>query len=97
MDTSKFIMKNHGNRVHSATNEISEMKVTGAGFSSDHVQENINSTPIGRLLKIVASLPEIRQEKVTDIRRQIDCGQYNLIGNLDEALDKIIEELLFGS
>ena len=31
----------------------------------DGVIENMNSTPIGNLLKIIASLPEVRHEKVS--------------------------------
>ncbi len=56
--------------------------------------ENINSTPLGRLLKIISTLPEVRQQKVIEIRRQIDHGQYDVSENLDEALDRVLEEFI---
>ena len=61
---------------------------------SDDLLENINSTPLGRLLKIIGSLPEIRQEKVVRVKRQIDHDQYEIGEHLDEALDKVLEEFI---
>jgi hypothetical protein len=52
------------------------------------------STPIGQLLKKIASLPEVRQEKVLRIREQLNRGQYDLNEHLDFALDKVLEELI---
>ena len=65
-------------------------------FSPDEADllENINSTPVGQLLKIISSLPDIRQDKVFAVRRQIDHGHYNLGENLDAALDMVLEELI---
>ena len=55
---------------------------------------NLTSTPLGRLLKIISRLPEIRQEKVVQVRRQIDRNEYALSENLDVALDRVLEELI---
>ncbi|MBW8001067.1 MAG: flagellar biosynthesis anti-sigma factor FlgM [Planctomycetes bacterium] len=54
---------------------------------------NINTTPIGQVLKKICSLPEVRQEKVLDVRRKLTAGSYNLGGRLDVALDKVLEDL----
>ena len=54
---------------------------------------NINSTPIGQVLKRIASLPEVRKEKVLCIRQQLTEGGYNLNERLDSALEKVLEEL----
>ena len=51
-------------------------------------------TPLGQLLEKMAKLPEVRFEKVLNLRRQICRGQYNLNEKLDAAADRIIEELL---
>lgn len=56
--------------------------------------DTINSSPVGRLLKLIGSLPEIRQEKVEKLRGQIDQQDYQIDDNLDVALDRVIEELL---
>jgi len=59
----------------------------------EKILENINTTPIGQVLKKIASLPEIRREKVLDVRRQLTEGKYNLNERLDIALDKVLEDL----
>jgi hypothetical protein len=37
--------------------------------------------------------PEIRVEKVLDIRRQLGEGRYSIADRLDAVIDRIIEEL----
>jgi len=59
----------------------------------EQILENINTTPIGQVLKRIASLPEVRQEKVLDVRQQLTEGKYDLNGRLDVALDKVLEDL----
>ncbi len=59
----------------------------------EQILENINTTPIGRVLKKIASLPEARREKVLNVRRQLTEGKYNLNERLDVALDKVLEDL----
>ncbi|MGA2916577.1 MAG: flagellar biosynthesis anti-sigma factor FlgM [Sedimentisphaerales bacterium] len=53
-------------------------------------------TPLGQLLGKIAQLPEVRFEKVLNLRRQICRGNYQLDEKLEAATDKIIEELLIG-
>ncbi|MGA1979784.1 MAG: flagellar biosynthesis anti-sigma factor FlgM [Sedimentisphaerales bacterium] len=59
----------------------------------EQILENINTTPIGQVLKKIASLPEVRKEKVLDLRRQLSKGKYRLNERLDIALDKVLEDL----
>ncbi len=61
---------------------------------TDDILKKIKKTPIGQLLQKMASMPEIRQEKVLRVRREISKGRYNLNDRLDVALDNILEELL---
>jgi hypothetical protein len=60
----------------------------------DKIIENINSTPIGQVLKKIAALPEVRKEKVINVRQKLTSGQYDLSDKLDAALDKVLEELI---
>lgn len=53
-----------------------------------------STTPLGQLLKLISSLPEVRHEKVESVRGQIDHGRYDVSSNLDAALDKVLEEFL---
>jgi anti-sigma28 factor (negative regulator of flagellin synthesis) len=49
---------------------------------------------LGQVLKKIASLPEVRQQKVLRLRRQITAGKYDLTERLDEVLDKVLEDLI---
>lgn len=40
------------------------------------------------------SRPEIRVEKIMDVRRQLGEGRYELAERLDLVLDRILEDLL---
>ena len=62
--------------------------------TTDELLANMNSTPLGKLLSMIAALPEIRQEKVKTVRRQLNEGHYDVSTNLDTALDMILEEFL---
>ena len=59
----------------------------------EKILDNINTTPIGQVLKKIAMLPEVRKEKVLGIRQQLNNGDYNLPARLDLALDKVLEDL----
>jgi hypothetical protein len=59
----------------------------------EQILENINTTPIGQVLKKIATLPEVRKEKVLDVRQQLSNGKYRLSERLDIALDKVLEDL----
>ncbi len=56
----------------------------------EHLQDN----PIGRLLQLIASLPEVRQEKVLRARKEIAENNLDMDRRLDAALDRILEELI---
>ena len=74
--------------------------VTGQSMAADgdlimeQILDNLNTTPIGQVLKKIASLPEVRGEKVLDVRQQLTCGNYDLSERLDVALDRVLEELM---
>ncbi len=60
----------------------------------DEAHDDAGATPLGQLLKLISTLPEIRRDKVDHLRRQIDHGHYDVNTNLDAALDKVLEEFL---
>jgi hypothetical protein len=59
----------------------------------EQILENINTTPIGQVLKKIATLPEVRKEKVLDLHQRLSHGEYRLNERLDAALDKVLEDL----
>jgi hypothetical protein len=85
------------NEMHNRKNtrdEIDEQLDRGPDALAEELLDNINTTPIGRLLKRIAAMPEIRRKKVSSLRRQLNRGEYDLNTHLDAALDKVLEELL---
>ena len=59
----------------------------------EQILKNINTTPIGQVLKKIASLPEVRRDKVLEVRQRLTKGQYDLGERLDIVLDKVLEDL----
>jgi len=59
----------------------------------EQILDSIQSTPLGVVLKRIASLPEVRQEKVLRVRRQITQGHYDVTERLDMAIEKVLEDL----
>lgn len=53
-------------------------------FMMEQILENIHTTPIGQVLRKIASLPEVRKEKVLDVRRQLTEGSYDLNERLED-------------
>jgi len=72
---------------------VDEDLVTEQDLLMEQILENINTTPIGQVLKKIALLPEVRKEKVLNVRQQLNKGKYNLNERLDIALDKVLEDL----
>lgn len=65
----------------------------GKDLLMEQILENIHTTPIGQVLKKIASLPDVRRKKVLDVRRQLTEGRYDLNERLDVALEKVLEDL----
>ena len=81
--------------------ETNEQTVAPAGESlagdedmvMEQILDNINNTSIGQVLKKIASLPEVRREKVLDVRQRLTSGQYDINNRLGITLDKVLEDL----
>lgn len=83
-------------RIESQNNRIEpvgEILTPDQDLIMEQILKNINTTPIGQVLKKIASLPEVRRGKVLDVRRQLTEGKYDLNERLDVALDKVLEDL----
>jgi hypothetical protein len=74
--------------------QVTEQLNASADMLAEELLNNMNTTPIGRLLKQIAMMPEVRQEKVTSVRGQITRGEYDLNARLDAAVDRVLEELI---
>ncbi len=61
-----------------------------AGTPRDHVE----ISPLGQMLDGISRLPEIRHEKVEEIRKQIASGSYETPEKIQVALDRLFDELM---
>ena len=59
----------------------------------EDILNNLNSTPLGQVLQRIASMPDVRCEKVLEVRQSILKGQYELNERLDRVLEKVLEDL----
>ncbi|TSA56046.1 MAG: flagellar biosynthesis anti-sigma factor FlgM [Planctomycetaceae bacterium] len=84
---SRFERENH------QVDPVGEALAHDKDVVMEQILDNINTTPIGQVLRKIASLPEVRKEKVLDVRRQLTEGKYDLDERLDVALDKVLEYL----
>jgi hypothetical protein len=84
---SRFERENH------QVDPVGEVLAPDKDMVMEQILDNINTTPIGQVLRKIASLPEVRKEKVLDVRRQLTEGKYDLDERLDVALDKVLEYL----
>jgi negative regulator of flagellin synthesis FlgM len=73
----------HAPQVHSSQHPL------GAGAAIDTV--DISDT--GRVLEMAAQLPEIRSDRVEQLRAQISQGAYETSDKLDLALERLLDEI----
>lgn len=88
-----FNSKSRLNRLNYQMNTGTDNSIQDSDETMEQILESLNNTPIGKVLKKIASLPEIRKDKVIDVRQQLTDGKYNLNERLDIALDKVLEDL----
>ena len=93
MDTPNHELTDHKAR-HYAVEQFNRQLLNQFDPADDEQFEADSTTPLGQLLKLIGSLPEIRHDKVHGVRQQIDHGDYDIASNLDAALDKVLEEFL---
>lgn len=57
--------------------------------------ESINTEEISKLRKLVKNMPEIRQDKVENVKRQIEAGTYNVSAeSVAESIANLCQDLL---
>lgn len=61
---------------------------------SDNTMTQASKSPIGHLLNNIATLPEIREDKVMQLRESIKNGTYDFDQHIDAAVDRVLEELI---
>jgi len=90
---AEFDSNSRFERENRQVDPVGEVLAPDEDVVMEQILDNINTTPIGQVLRKIASLPEVRKEKVLDVRRQLTEGKYDLDERLDVALDKVLEYL----
>jgi hypothetical protein len=94
MSMSNLGASNNRYDQHRSKASIDKQLDASRDMLAEELLNNITATPIGRLLRQIAEMPEIRQEKVSIVRNKINRGEYDLNEHLDFALDRVLEELI---
>lgn len=56
-------------------------------------RDHVEISPLGQMLDGISRLPDIRHEKVEEIRQQIASGTYETPEKIQVALDRLLDEL----
>jgi flagellar motor switch protein FliG len=57
------------------------------------ILENLHTKPPEEVFRRIASLSNIRRDKVLDIRRQLTEGTYEAADRLNTAMDRVLEAI----
>jgi flagellar biosynthesis anti-sigma factor FlgM len=58
-----------------------------------HVSDRVEISEQARLLEKLSQVPAIRAEKVQELQRLIESGEYETAERISGAIDKLLEEL----
>jgi negative regulator of flagellin synthesis FlgM len=61
--------------------------------ASTYGTDQVDISPEAEFLSLAHSLPDIRQDRVAEIRAQIASGTYETDEKLNVALDRLLDEL----
>ena len=74
--------------------DLSFLEETETDVLVEKLFDSMQCSPLGKLLKLISALPEVRAEKVEYARRQIAQPDECLETRMDLALDRVLEELI---
>ena len=60
---------------------------------AERLTDRVELSDHARLVERLQSLPDVRTERVAEIRRAIATGTYETEARLDSAIDRLMEEL----
>ncbi len=79
-------------QVYNKSNNSSGQKVNGVELPKDQLQLSTKAKEFQVALKAFKELPEIREEKVNEIKDRLQQGSYNVSGQ--EIAEKIFDSIL---
>ena len=99
MKTSKDAQTDNTERYNEVLNaadrmDLSFLEETETDVLVEKLFDSMQCSPLGKLLKVISALPEVRVEKVEHARRQLQQSDECLESKMDLALDRVLEELI---
>ena len=71
---------------------LESVKLPGSVANNPPV-DRVEISPIARLMSEISALPDIRAEKVVQVRAEIQAGTYITPEKLDIAIDRLLEDI----
>ncbi len=65
----------------------------GGAISNSIPVDRVEISQIARLISEVSSLPEVRAEKIAQVRVQIEAGTYITPEKMDIAVERLLEDM----
>jgi negative regulator of flagellin synthesis FlgM len=82
----------HGPQAVSAPH-VARSNAAAAARTSQPIADQLDLSPAAQFVDLAQSLPEIRTERVNQIRAAIAAGAYETDDKLDAALDRLLDEI----
>ena len=84
-------------RIQQEKKEQEERKPSASskGSGEEKVEISGKARDIQRVKAAIAELPEVRQEKIEELKQQIQEGRYEM--DMDKLADRILDSILTGS
>lgn len=90
--TSPLIVLNNGmQRVESPQKTEQSVKSGGAYSETDRLELSVRGREIAHLNELIQSVPDVREQKIEQIRRELENGTYNV------KAEKIAEKIIGGN
>jgi negative regulator of flagellin synthesis FlgM len=86
-----IISKNGVQRLDSPQQPERTLKGSGAQTDSDRLEISVRSREIAHLDELIRSTPDVREDKIEKVRKEIEAGTYNV------KAEKIAEKILGGN
>jgi len=81
----------HGAQAINAPHAARTSSVQGTGSSA--ISDQLDISPAGQLLDQMSQIPDIRQDRVSQIRASIAQGTYETDDKLSTALNHLLDEI----
>ncbi|MDM7996860.1 MAG: flagellar biosynthesis anti-sigma factor FlgM [Acidobacteriota bacterium] len=90
--TNPLIVLNNGmQRLESPQKAEQSVKSGGAPSETDRLELSVRGREIAHLNELIQSVPDVREQKVEQVRRELENGTYNV------KAEKIAEKIIGGN